>query len=113
MATEGNCPFFQFKEERKRLQESLKDILDANDSLREKHEKEIFDLNMRLVQTLQETSTENIDPEETKKLLSKVQQLQKEYSEKTRKYEELKNQQSEEKYALKSSNEVKLNSSMP
>jgi len=68
--------------------------------LREKHEKEIYELNMRLVQTLQESSSENIDPESTKSLLGKVQGLQAEYAQKVREYEDTVTRHTEERHAL-------------
>ena len=98
----------QFKEERRQLQQSLKEILDTNDTLREKHEKEIFDLNMRLVQTLQATSSEKIDAEATQELLEKVKKLQKDYAEKSREFEDLKLQHNEEFHELSERNETEI-----
>jgi hypothetical protein len=79
---------------------SIQEILDANDALRERHEKEMLELNMRLVQTLQESSNENIDPEAAKDLLSKVQELQAEYARKVREYEDTVSRHTEERHAL-------------
>jgi Skp family chaperone for outer membrane proteins len=75
-------------------------MLDSNDSLRAKHEKEIFELNLRLVQTLQEASPENIDPEATKELLTKLQDLQAQYAKKVREYEDTVTRHTEERQAL-------------
>ena len=98
----------QFKEERQQLQSSLKDILDSNDRLREKHEKEIFDLNMRLVQTLQATSQEKIDTNTTKDLLGKVRDLQDQYAKKVRAYENALADHAKEKQEMKVKNEEEV-----
>ncbi len=98
----------QFKEERNQLQKALKEILDSNDKLREKHEKEIFELNMKLVQTLETSSKGKIDPNQTKDLLNKVKDLQDEYGRKSREYEEALTRQTEEKHKLAQRNEKEI-----
>ncbi len=87
----------QFKDERQQLQSALKEILDSNDRLREKHEKEIFDLNMKLVQTLQATSEQGIDATTTRDLQNKVKELEEEYDRKSKSYNATLNRMSQEK----------------
>ena len=98
----------QFREERMLLQSTLTNILNANDQLRKKHEKEIYDLNMRLVQTLQATSGDKIDPEATKDLLNQLKDLQDQYAEKSRTYEESLMQHADEKQNLNAKSEAEI-----
>ena len=98
---------FQFREERQLLHTALGDILNSNDSLREKHEKELYDLNTKLVETLQQCKSERIDPKANEELSVKVEGLQKEFEEKTKEYNNLKSTFSDEANAIKSANEVR------
>ncbi len=95
----------QFKEEREQLQKTLKEILDANDKLREKHEKEILELHMRLVETLQSTSPDKIDPNAARDLLNNLKQLQDDYARKSRQYDDAIFRHAEERQEVHRRNE--------
>lgn len=79
----------QYKNETDNLMQTLKDLLESNDELRSRHEKEIFALNVNLVRALEGASLPGMDGIEVTGRLNKIKNLQDEYTRKSAEYDNI------------------------